>query len=99
MEGREQLLRLGDGRRIERVVHPATLTTVGEKTGVLERLEVPGQPRLRELQLVGELANTAFPTAQQRNDAQPNGVGECVKELGGSGLAVGSGQGSHGSNI
>jgi hypothetical protein len=60
---------------------------------------VPRKSRLRELQLIGELAHAALAAAQQRDDAQSDGIGERVKELGSSRLAVGSRQGSHSCNI
>src|SRR5207245_2629265 len=52
----------------EGVMHPASLAPVGHQPGVLQRLQVNGEPALRRVEHVLQLAHAAFSVGEQAHD-------------------------------
>src|ERR1051325_6109571 len=56
----ENVSRFRDGLGFERVVVPPSVSSADDDPGIGERLEVPRQPRLRQVQLVHQFADTTL---------------------------------------
>src|SRR5687768_4045750 len=72
----DELLELSERVGVELVVRPASLTTVGHEPGVLEHLEVEGEPGLAGVERLGEVADAALPFSQHVDDLEARLVGE-----------------------
>src|SRR5471032_1807763 len=68
---------------VEGVVDPAPVAAVLHEPGFLESLQMTREPRLRGLEVVGELADAALAAQQALDDIQPRLVGERVAPAGG----------------
>src|SRR6185437_3875502 len=87
--------------RDERIVDPTPFLASADEARVAQRLEMPGEPRLCEIQLVHQLADAPLAVEQQVHDGEANLVGKRVKELGGACRAANrtAARGGHGSII
>ena len=84
-EPTRQLPRLAQRIGIGGVIAPSPLSPVGDETRVLQNPEMKGEPRLRRVQRVRELADAALPAAEARQNPEPGLVGERVEEPGSTG--------------
>src|SRR5919112_6259850 len=84
-ESAHEVVRLAEGVGSERVVRPATLAAIGDEPRVLEHLEMEGEPRLRGVERLLQVADAALAVAQHLEHRQPRLVGEGVEEVRGAG--------------
>ncbi len=84
-EPARQLPRLAQHIGIGGVIAPSSLSPVRDETRVLQNPKMKGEPRLRRVQRVRELADAALPAAEARQNQEPGLVGERVEEPGGAG--------------
>src|SRR5688572_5637636 len=75
----EKTLQLLDTSPIQRVIGPASLPAVTNKTGLLQRLEVERQKRLCGIERVLQLTHTALTARQQRQNAEASLVCHCLQ--------------------
>ena len=83
----------GDRVGVQRVVHPAAFLAAGDDTGVGQSFEMPGEARLGHVELGHQVADAAFAGQEERDDVEPDLVGEGVEERGGSGGVSGESSG------
>ena len=62
--------------------HPATLLAALEHPRIREDLQVARDARLALSQNMGQLANRKLHNPQQRDDAQPGGIGKRLEAIG-----------------
>src|SRR5215217_5823129 len=72
---------LVQGVGVESVVHPAALPPVGYQIGILQDFQVEGEPRLRRVQSVGEIADAPLSEAKPLQDGEAGAVRKRVKQL------------------
>lgn len=79
---------------VQAVVDPTAIPSVRHQTGILQNPEMEGEPRLRGVERVLQLADTPFAVRQQLDDLEPRLVRERMKPSNGNG-ALGKGGGRH----
>ena len=84
---------------IDLIVGPAPVFPVGDQSGVFQHAKMEGEPRLRGIEVVGELAHAALAAAKLLEDLEARFVGERVKEHGGAGEIGAMHRCGHGSMI
>jgi len=93
LEAIENPARLSQSVRLQRVVVPSPFPSAGDDSGIGKRLEVPGQSRLREIEVRHQVAHAPLAVEQHCHDVDADRVSEGVKELGGaSGVDAGGGR-------
>src|SRR3954471_1992309 len=75
-----QLAHLGQGIHVQGVVHPTSLASVGDQSGILQHFQVEGQSRLGGIEGLGEIADAALASAKALQDREPGLVRESVKQ-------------------
>src|SRR6185295_1958542 len=69
-----------EGAWDETVIGPPALAPIGDQSGVLQRLEMEAEPRLRGVEQVLEIADALLPSLQPVDDRETRLIGEGVED-------------------
>ncbi len=71
-----EIAELSERFQVKRVIDPSTLAAIGEKTGVLQSLEMEREARLAGLERTGQVAYALFAIGQLVKDAKASLIGQ-----------------------
>src|SRR4051812_5209631 len=82
LQANGEVVYFGERGRLDRVIAPPPVASVGNEASFLQNAKMKRQSRLGRLEGIGEIAHTAFTTTQALENSESCRVGERVEENG-----------------